>query len=380
MALRGHSDSLIERHRYFLTVLVVMAGGIVLALLAPESRAWPREWIVYPAEPLNQGVDWLIANWGQAIDRFKNNVLFYLMLPLRIGLEQSVSPFTYGFELTLPIIIGYWGAIGAVAFAFLVRMNWKGAVTAVIFGAILYFGVSGMPWPAFMAIIAALAYTAGGLRIMAFALASMGFILITGAWEPMTRSVYLCAAAVLLCFVLGGALGVWAAHNDRVSTILRPINDTLQTMPQFVILIPVLMLFQVGEFSALIAILLYAIVPPIRYVEHGLRNVRPDVVEAAKQIGCTPRQLLFGVKLPLALPVIMLGLNQTIMYGLAMLVIAALVGTQGLGQQVFLALGKADMGMGLVAGLSIALVAMVSDRIIQSWSRRKRAALGLEED
>ncbi len=177
--------------------------------------------------------------------------------------------------------------------------------------------------------------------------------------------------------MIGGSLGVWAAHNDRVSAILRPVNDTLQTMPQFVILIPVLMFFAVGEFSALLAVILYAVVPPIRYVEHGLRNVPAHVVEAAKQIGCTPRQILFEVKLPLALPVIMLGLNQTIMYGLAMLVIAALVGTKGLGQAVYLALGKADTGMGLVAGLSIALVAMTADRIIQAWSNRKRKALGL---
>ncbi len=103
---------------------------------------------------------------------------------------------------------------------------------------------------------------------------------------------------MLLCLLIGGALGLWAAHSDRVSAILRPINDTLQTMPQFVFLIPCLMFFKVGEFTALIAIMLYAIVPPIRYVEHGIRNVRPDVVEAARQIGCTPSQLLWQVKLP----------------------------------------------------------------------------------
>lgn len=190
-------------------------------------------------------------------------------------------------------------------------------------------------------------------------------------------SVYLCSAAVLLCVVLGGLIGTWAAHNDTVSGIIRPINDTLQTMPQFVLLIPVLMLFRVGEYSALLAVIAYAIVPPIRYFEHGLRNVPPEIVEAVRQIGCTPRQMLFEVKLPLALPIIMLGLNQTIMYGLAMLVIAALVGTQGLGQQIFLALGKADMGMGMITGVSMALIAMVDDRILQSYSKKRQEALGL---
>jgi glycine betaine/proline transport system permease protein len=131
------------------------------------------------------------------------------------------------------------------------------------------------------------------------------------------------------------------------------------------------MLFKVGEFTALIAIMHYAIVPPIRYVEHGLRHVRTDVVEAVQQMGATPSQTLLQAKLPLALPVVMLGLNQTIMATLSMLAIAALVGTRDLGQQVYVALGKADAGMGLVAGLSIAFLAILADRLVQSWVRRQ---------
>ena len=138
-------------------------------------------------------------------------------------------------------------------------------------------------------------------------------------------------------------------------------------MPQFVFLIPALMFFKVGEFTALIAIVLYAVVPPIRYVEHGLRHVDAGVMEAVTQIGTTPWQRLWHVRLPLALPVIMLGVNQTIMAALSMLAIAALVGTRDLGQQVYVALGKADAGMGLVAGLSIAFIAIVSDRLIHAW-------------
>ena len=154
-----------------------------------------------------------------------------------------------------------------------------------------------------------------------------------------------------------------------------PINDTLQTMPPFVLLIPVLMLFKVGEFTAMLAIISYAIVPPIRYVEHGLRSVPENITEAATQVGCTPWQTLVQVKLPIAMPIIMLGLNQTIMYGLAMLVIAALVGTQGLGQQIYLALTLADMGGGIVTGVSMALIAMVADRILQGYSRKWQASV-----
>jgi glycine betaine/proline transport system permease protein len=187
------------------------------------------------------------------------------------------------------------------------------------------------------------------------------------------QSFYLCFLATAFCLLIGGMLGLWAAHNDRVSKILRPINDTLQTMPQFVFLIPALMFFKVGELTALIAIMLYVIVPPIRYVEVAIRQVRTDCIEAGCQSGCTPTQLLFHVKLPLALPVVMLGLNQTIMAALSMVVIAAMVGTQDLGQQVYIALGKANAGLGLISGLAIALVAMVADRIIRGWYVRRQA-------
>lgn len=368
-----------RRHRHLIVGGAAFIGFFVLAQIVPMLREFPEEWIFHHAvsEWLNGGIDWIVKNWSGFLDGMKNSANFFLLLPLRIGLIKAVHPRFWGFELTPELIAAYW-IFGAAALWWACRTGRRAlAITIGIAVPAMFWGLGGMPWPVFMVVIATIAYLAGGWKTAAFALASMVFMLVNGLWPAAMRSVYLCGAAVLVCFVVGGSLGVWAAHNDRVSAFLRPINDTLQTMPQFVLLIPVLMFFAVGEFSALLAVIMYAIVPPIRYVEHGLRTVRPDVVEAAQQIGCTPRQILFEVKLPLALPVIMLGLNQTIMYGLAMLVIAALVGTQGLGQAVYLALGKANAGMGVVAGLSIALVAMVADRIIQSWSRRRADALGL---
>lgn len=188
-------------------------------------------------------------------------------------------------------------------------------------------------------------------------------------------SVYLCGAAAVMSFMLGASLGVWAASSDRVSAFLKPVADTFQTIPLFVFLIPVLMFFQIGEFTALLAIIAYAFVPALRYTESGLRQVSPDLLEVAVEQGCTSRQIFWQIKLPLAIPSIMVGFNQTVMFSFAMLVIAALVGTTGLGQQIFVALSSADVGLGVVAGLSMALLAMIVDRIMQSWAKERFAAL-----
>jgi glycine betaine/proline transport system permease protein len=138
------------------------------------------------------------------------------------------------------------------------------------------------------------------------------------------------------------------------------------------------MLFRVGDFSAIIAVVLYSIVPAIRYTDHGIRQVPPQIIEAAVASGCTRRQTLWRVQIPLALPEIMLGVNQTIMLGLSMLVITALVGTRDLGQEVYIALTKADTGRGLVAGVCVACIAMMSDRLISAWSAEKKRELGIE--
>ena len=140
---------------------------------------------------------------------------------------------------------------------------------------------------------------------------------------------------------------------------------------------PVVMLFRVGDFAAMLAVIAYAVTPAIRYTDHGIRNVPPDLIEAAVATGCTKRQILWKVQMPLALPEIMLGINQTIMMALSMLVITALVGTRDLGQEVYIALTKADIGRGLVAGISIALIAIIVDRLIGAWSNKRKQELGL---
>ena len=366
-----------SRHRPLWVVVGTAIAFIALSKVFPVLKTYPNELVFYPAEPLNVAVDYLTGHYAAIWEGIKKYTLFFFLLPLRIGLESSVRPMSWGFALTPGITAGYAIAIGVFAVLCARALSWRAAVGVILIGGWMYFGISMLPWPAFALVVTLLAWQVGGWRLALFALLGQAFLAVAGFWDLAMRSIYLCAAAVLTSFIIGGLLGVWAARNDRVSAFVRPINDTLQTMPLFVFLIPVLMFFQVGEFTAYLAIIMYAIVPSIRYTEQGLRDVPPEIVEAARACGCSNSQMLWQVKLPLAIPEIMLGLNQTVMYGLAMLIVAALVGTRGLGQQVFISLGMAEAGQGIVAGLGITLIAMITDRIIQAWSARRKAALGL---
>ena len=191
------------------------------------------------------------------------------------------------------------------------------------------------------------------------------------------ETVYLCGVSVIIAVMIGIPIGILAAQNDRAGRVIGGVIDTLQTLPSFVYLIPAVMLLRVGDFTAMIAIILYALAPAVRYSAHGVKSVEPQLIEAGTVAGCTRWQLLYRIRLPLALPEIMLGINQTIMLALSMLVITALVGTRELGQEVYIALTKADTGRGIVAGLSVALIAIIADRLIASGAARARKRLGL---
>ena len=248
----------------------------------------------------------------------------------------------------------------------------------MLFAVFLYFGLTSIPWPCVILIYAFIGWKIGGRALGLGTALGLGFMVITGNWAEAMLSVYLCGIAAIISFVFGTTIGIWAAHNDKVSAFVRPINDTMQTMPLFVILIPFVMVFKIGEFTGLLAIIAYAFVPAIRYAEHGLRNLPETVIEAGNMMGATQWQLLWQVKIPLALPVMMLGLNQTIMYAIAMLVIAALVGTNGLEQIVYIGLSDGDFGIGIVAGLCMAIIAIIADRMTQGWSKKRQAELGLD--
>ncbi len=362
-------------------VVIALAVAIVataaLASAVPALRSYPQDWIVYPAPLLDSALESFTRVAFPVTSALKSWTVAFVLMPLKIGLPQAIRPSVWGIEMSEAVTYAYAALVAAGCLLLVLASMRRLAISLAVLAVFYYFGTTGTPWLLTIGLISALGYWVGGWRLCFLAVAGMTFILLTGSWERAMISLQLTAVGVTVSFVLGSAIGFWAAGNDRVSAIVRPICDTLQTMPIFVFLIPAVMVFLVGEFTALVAIVLYAIVPPIRYGELGIRNVPGELTEAARMMGVTRWQMLWQVQLPVALPEIALGLNQTIMMALAMVVVASLVGAPGLGQDVMVALSQANAGRGLVAGLCIAMLAIVFDRIIQSWSAERKRALGL---
>lgn len=187
-----------------------------------------------------------------------------------------------------------------------------------------------------------------------------------GLWSETMTTLAMVISAVIFCTVVGVPLGIIASRSDRFTAVIRPILDTMQTTPAFVYLVPVVMLFSIGTVAGVIATIIFAMPPIIRLTNLGIRQVQPELIEAAQAFGSTPMQILLKVQVPLALPTIMAGLNQTIMLSLSMVVIAALIGAGGLGVPVFQGLNSLQVGLAGIGGISIVLIAMVLDRITQS--------------
>lgn len=357
--------------------LAVAAGAAVMHRVIPALERIAERGLIPSPKLLDDAVTWFTAEFFPVADAVKNIALFYLLLPLRIGLEHALRPPLWPFELTDAVRLGYAALILVLAAAAWRLWGWKGAAAVACAGALYYFGTTGIPWPVTVAAVALLGGQAGGWRLATGAAAAMAFIVLTGLWQTSMVSLQLCTAAIILCLAIGIPLGIWGADSRRAWAVLEPICDTLQTIPLFVFLIPVMMVFLLGEFSAVIAIVMYAIVPAIRYTRHGLCNLPVEVIEAARASGATRWQLLRHVRLPLAMPEILLGLNQVIVMALAMLIVTALLGTKDLGQQIYAALSRSSIGSGLVAGFAIAFIAILADRITQAASRRMKASLGL---
>ncbi len=219
-------------------------------------------------------------------------------------------------------------------------------------------------------LFAAAAWRFAGKRVMAFTVATFLLVGCLGLWEATMTTLSMVICSVVFCAVAGIPLGIGAGRSDRFEMILRPFLDAMQTTPAFVYLVPVVMLFSIGTVSGILATIVFALPPIIRLTNLGIRQVHPELVEAAIAFGATPMQVLQKVQLPQALPSIMTGLNQTIMMALSMVVIAALIGAGGLGNPVVQGLNTLQIGVATIGGLSIVLLAMVLDRITQGFAKR----------
>lgn len=206
----------------------------------------------------------------------------------------------------------------------------------------------------------------------AFVLVGMIYIYNQGLWESMLNTLTLVLFASAIAIIIGVPLGIWSAKSDGADSIISPILDFLQTMPSFVYLIPAVAFFGIGMVPGVFAAVIYAIAPTVRQTNLGIRSIDTELIEAAESFGSTGSQKLRKVEMPLAMPNIMAGINQTVMLTLSMVVIASMIGAPGLGDQVVLALQRADFGPGFVAGIAIVILAITLDRLIQTFGRSER--------
>ncbi|MEM6941173.1 MAG: ABC transporter permease subunit [Pseudomonadota bacterium] len=299
----------------WILVLGWLVLATVLAQILPAAQTWPKDWAISTAGFWNGLVSWINQQLYETLEAFRAFVLLNAMRPFRDAMAT-------------------------------------------------------MPWSVGVGFVAILAYAVGGARVAIYCGTLMLFILVSGFWGPAMNSIYLMTISVSLALVFGFPIGFWLAGRPALRNPANLMLDTLQTLPTLVYLLPAVMLFRIGDVSAVIAIFLYALAPAIRYGMIGISQVPPARLEAAAITGCTRWQTFLFVRLPAAVPTLLLGINQTIMMAFSMLVIAALVGTKDLGQQVLIALNRSLVGQGIVAGLCVAALALIADALLKAAAKR----------
>ena len=261
---------------------------------------------------LNDGIEWLIQNYGDSFEAFSNGVLTLL-----VGLEKILR---------------------------------------------------GAPWWLVIIVTSLLAYHASRRLFLSALVAAMLFLIgLFGLWDLAMQTLAIMIVSIITAILIGIPIGLTMSQSKRTRAVLLPLLDIMQTMPSFVYLIPALMLFGLGKVPAILATVIYSVPPLIRLTDLGIRQVNPEIVEASRAFGANRMQRLTGVEIPLAIPNIMQGINQTTMMALAMVVIASMIGARGLGEQVLLGIQRLDVGQGAEAGIAIVALAVVFDRITQAY-------------
>lgn len=307
---------------------------------------------------------------------------------LAVGIVTAICVLLWGPNMDFPAALG--GEIGREVkntFTWLtVNGDWlfNGIKTVILqFMAWLEDILTWIPWPAIIVAVALVAWRASGVALAVFSTAALLAIGFMGRlpnnfdtmWESTMETLALIVVSVFISLLLGIPLGILAARSSWANLMSRPILDIAQTMPSFVYLVPALLFFGLGTMPAIMATVIYSMPPVVRLTNLGIRQVSPQTIEAARSFGATPMQLLVKVQIPMAIPTIMAGVNQTTMLALSMVVIASLVGAGGLGEVVNRALGGREPGNALIGGVAIIIVAIIIDRITQALTRSKEQAL-----
>ncbi len=284
----------------------------------------------------------------------------------RFPQELTISTSTFWDAVVDYITLHFYGPLGIFRDAFLVHVliPVRSAITSI-------------PWVAIIALVVCLGWRLGGWRLAAVVVGFVLFIAVSGYWVRAMITLYMVTVSLFICALAGIPLGIWAARKDWSTKLLSNVCDTFQTFPSFIYLLPVVMLFQISDVSAIFAIIIYAMIPITRYTIFGLRSIPNDIIDAAVTSGCTESQILWKIRFPLAFPEIVLGLNQTLMFGLFMVMIAGFIGTVDLSQEIFRALSFNDGGKGLVIGLCVAFIGLTADRLLVEWSKRRKQMYGL---
>ncbi len=229
------------------------------------------------------------------------------------------------------------------------------------------------PWWLFISLLVLLAWRVRGYKVALATLAGLLFIGVVEMWDQAMRTLAVVGSATVMSMIVAIPVGIAMSKNERLNGLMLPILDTMQTMPSYVYLVPAIYFLGLGKVPAVVATMVYAVPPAMRLTNLGIRLVSPELKEAARAFGATPWQMLIKVELPLARPTIMAGINQTTMMALAMVVIASLVGAQGLGADVLAGILNLEFGKGLVAGIGIVILAIIIDRITQGLAQERGA-------
>ncbi len=312
-----------DRHRLFLIWAALTAAAFALAEVWPLADQIPRRAGFSAAPLLDWAVDRLLLAISDSALTLRSVMSNYVLIPIR-------NAFLY-----LPT---------AAVFAFLAGVGWL----------------------------------IGGARSALICLAYVGFIALSGWWDRAMITAYTVVVAVTLAAVIGFPLGIWAARSERRASAVLITLDTAQTFPSFIYIIPMIMLFGVTDIAVVGSVIIFGMVPLARYTIEGLRGVPASLLEAADMAGASRRQKLWNVQLPLALPTIMVGVNQSVLFSLFMVIIAAFIGTQDLGQEMQRALSASDFGKGMTLGLCVAFMGLTMDHLAMRWAADRRRVLGLD--